>query len=123
MKYCPFFEGYINRCFDCKGCETIYKHEQTKRTQITQSVKQKVWERDHGCCVSCGSPYAAPEAHFIPRSHGGLGIEENILTLCRECHDRYDNSTDREDMKEFFRWYLKQEYPDWSEEKLIYRKG
>ena len=98
-------------------------HDRTKHTLTSASVKRKVWERDRGCCVYCGSPRAAPEAHFIPRSQGGLGIEENILTLCRECHDRYDNSPDREDMKEFFGRYLKEQYPGWDEDKLIYRKG
>ena len=97
--------------------------ERTKHTQISASVKRKVWERDHGYCIYCGSPDAAPEAHFIPRSHGGLGIEENILTLCRRCHYLFDETSEREYMRKFFIWYLKEKYPDWSEEKLIYRKG
>ena len=65
-----------------------------------------------------------PEAHYIPRSKGGLGIPENILTLCRVCHDRYDHSdrNDREMMRGRFRAYLKHFYPDWDESKLIYHK-
>lgn len=96
--------------------------KRTKALQIPPKVKAAVWERDGGCCVYCGSHNAAPVAHFIARSHGGLGIEENILTLCAECHRRYDQTTKRREMKEFFREYLKSKYPEWDEKNLIYKR-
>ena len=89
---------------------------------IRKDVKDRVWERDNHCCVYCGSPYANPEAHFIPRSHGGLGIEENVLTLCRECHRQYDQSSKRLRMRSYFETYFRSIYPYWDEQKLIYRK-
>jgi 5-methylcytosine-specific restriction endonuclease McrA len=95
--------------------------KRTKALQIPQKVKKEVWERD-GWCVFCGNPHAFPNAHFIARSQGGLGVKENILTLCPECHRRYDQSLDRESMREYFREYLKSKYPNWDESKLIYRK-
>lgn len=90
---------------------------------LPQRVKREVWERDGGACVWCGLP-GNPEAHFIPRSKGGLGIPENVLTLCRECHDQFDNgmSWKRARMRLFFEDYLKSKYPDWNELKLIYHK-
>lgn len=90
---------------------------------IPAPVKRAVWERDGGRCVYCLQP-GLPEAHFIPRSHGGLGIEENVLTLCRPCHDRFDHGTrhEREGMREYFAEYLRSRYPDWNEEILKYRK-
>lgn len=96
--------------------------KRTKALQIPPKVKAAVWERDGGCCVYCGSHNAAPVAHYIARSHGGLGIEENILNLCNECHRKYDQSTKRKEMKEFFRDYLKSKYPDWNEANLIYKR-
>lgn len=95
----------------------------TKALAITPAVKKIVYERDGGCCVWCGAP-GLPEAHYIPRSKSGLGIEENILTLCRPCHMLYDQSgrAQRDMMGEYFRHYLKQEYPDWDEKKLYYKK-
>ena len=30
-------------------------------------------------------------AHYIARAHGGLGIEENIVTLCDDCHRSMDS--------------------------------
>lgn len=96
--------------------------KRTKALSIPKAVKDKVWERDGQCCVWCGNPYAAPEAHFIARSQGGLGIEENILTLCRECHRKYDQTKHRKIMRDFFEEYLKSKYPDWDKSKLIYRR-
>ena len=98
-------------------------HKQTKATRISDLVRELVWERDSHCCVYCGSPYANPEAHFIPRSKGGVGNDErNILTLCRKCHDAYDRGTNRLRMRSFFETYLRSCYPDWDEKMLVYRK-
>ena len=95
---------------------------ETKKTQISASVKEEVFKRDMGRCVYCGSSQAVPVAHYIPRSHGGLGIEENILTLCSRCHFKYDHTDNHTMMKEYFRRYLQEQYRDWSEDNLIYRK-
>lgn len=96
--------------------------KRTKALAIPMEVKQIVWERDDGLCVLCGRQ-GAPNAHFIPRSRGGLGIEENIVTLCYECHNRYDNGTGRKWMEEEIRNYLKSKYPKWDEKELYYKKG
>ena len=99
-----------------------YKSKRAKACDIPQKVKEKVFERDGGVCVFCQSGNARPNAHFIARSQNGLGIEENILTLCSKCHDRYDRTTDRQQMREFFKRYLQSKYAGWNEEKLIYKK-
>ena len=96
------------------------KSKRTKALEIPMKVKERVYERD-GYCIWCGRP-GIPNAHFIARSQGGLGIEENILTLCPECHRKYDQSTRRQMMKKYFREYLQTKYPDWKEENLIYKK-
>lgn len=95
--------------------------KRTKALQIPADVKLRVWERD-GFCVYCGNPNAAPVAHYIARSQGGLGVEENILTLCQNCHRRYDQSGERQKMKAFFREYLRSKYPEWNEGNLRYRR-
>ena len=103
----------------------------TKARNFSPKVKEQIAERDSvngwPCCLWCG--LAAPvelaysNAHFIARSQGGIGVPENGLTLCPECHRRYDQTTEREKMREFFREYLLGKYPGWKEEDLIYRKG
>lgn len=98
---------------------------QSKRTQalnINRATRMAVYERDGGCCVLCGRP-GNPEAHYISRAHGGLGIEQNIVTLCRPCHRRYDQTIERDAIREILRDYLMSKYPDWDEDNLIYKKG
>lgn len=97
-------------------------HKRTKALAISKRVKAAVKERDGGCCVLCGSIYGIPDAHFISRAQGGLGIEENIVTLCFDCHREYDQGYNRQEIREELREYLKKQYPDWDESKLAHDK-
>ena len=97
-------------------------NKRTKALMIPQGVKEAVYKRDGGCCVYCGSPSGEPNAHFISRSQGGLGISRNILTLCPNCHRKYDATHNRKEMREFFRKYLKSKYREWDEEALVFRR-
>lgn len=99
-------------------------NRRTKALAISPEVKQRVYERDGGLCVYCGRP-GLPNAHFIPRSQSGLGVEENILTLCPQCHRDFDQglNEDRTYMKRFFRRYFREHYPEWDELKLTYKRG
>ena len=101
------------------------KTKRSKSTDIPMSVKRKVWERDDHCCVICGNNYnVMPNAHFIPRSKGGLGIEENVFTACtrlteNDCHYKFDEYGIGRDKVES---YLKGKYPDWNKDNLVYKK-
>lgn len=99
-------------------------HKRAKACDISQEVKVRVWERDKGCCIICGSPTASPNAHYIRRSQGGLGIEQNVVTLCTGCHNEFDNGSGKysEAIKKAVRDYLQGQYNDWSEKDLIYDK-
>lgn len=97
-------------------------HRQTRAVDIAPAVKRRVWERDGHGCILCGSPFAAPDAHYIPRSRGGLGIEENVVTLCAVCHGRYDNGEGRKAMEAEIRRYLRGKYPGWDAIQMRYRK-
>lgn len=97
-------------------------HKRTKALAISKAVKAAVYARDGGCCVLCGSPYGIPNAHYISRAQSGLGIEENIVTLCDNCHREYDQGYHRQEIREELREYLKKQYPDWDESKLAHDK-
>lgn len=97
------------------------KARRTIACDIPPRVKKAVYERDGGACVWCGER-GDPWCHFIPRSQGGLGIEQNTLTLCNRDHYKYDHTGERGKMREFFKDYLKSKYPDWDEKKMIYKK-
>ena len=96
-------------------------HQETKKTMIPFEVKKRVFERDRHCCILCGRP-GLPNAHYIRRSQGGLGIEENIVTLCQKCHDDYDNGFKRGEYGQAIREYLDMCYPDFPNEKRVYHK-
>lgn len=96
-------------------------HKRTKDCAIPKEVKLIVYERDHERCIFCGAP-GLPEAHVISRSHGGLGVPQNIITVCRSCHDQLDNSQNRQQMLDVAVKYLGSYYPDISQTDVIYQK-
>ena len=106
------------------------KTKRSKATDISSKVKQRVWERDNGCCVICGNNYnVMPNAHYISRSKGGLGIEQNIFTACtrlteNDCHYKFDNGTKEEKarLKKIVKTYFINIYPNWNEKDLYYKK-
>ena len=106
-------------------------HKGTKAMGFDRKVKTAVSIRDSidgwPCCVFCGLPapseLAWSNAHYIARSQGGLGVEENGLTLCPTCHKRYDQTAARDEMRGYFREYLSEHYENWSESTLLYKKG
>lgn len=91
---------------------------------IPPKVKADVWKRDKECSIISESIYAFPNAHYIPRSQGGLGIKENIVTLTPEEHYKFDFGTrqEREEIRQKIKEYLDRLYPDFTDEMRKYRK-
>lgn len=97
-------------------------NKRTKATSIPYKVKQAVYERDNGRCIFCGRS-GLPEAHYISRNRGGLGIEQNIVTVCRDCHRRMDSTIDRAEYLSRAKAYLDMLYPGFVDNDRIYKKG
>lgn len=95
-------------------------HKRTKALAIPKKVKEAVYERDGGRCILCQKS-GDPVAHYISRAQGGLGIEQNIVTLCNDCHRAYDGNQ-RLFLRDCIREYLEIKYPDFTDEMRIYRK-
>ena len=98
-------------------------------TDISPSVRRIVQERDSfegtPCCVKCGRSDGIQIAHYISRGRGGMGIPENLVCLCYECHMMADNGSDIEKSREirgYMREYLKAYYPGWDEKSLVFRR-
>ena len=52
------------------------------------SRREAVLHRDNYTCQCCGKKNCRLEVHHIIfRSNGGTDDEENLITLCKECHD------------------------------------
>lgn len=98
-----------------------YKSKRSKECDIPMSVKIIVNNRDGGRCIFCGKQ-GFPNAHYIARSQGGRGIEENIVTACAECHHKMDNTPLRRMYLKMAEEYLRSQYPNWDEDKLVYSK-
>lgn len=119
----------------CSGCQyKEYKKtvamkklssKRSKALDISAKVKERVVSRDRGLCVVCGKP-GIPNSHFVKRSQGGLGIEENIATHCLECHYYLDNGPDDERKKFIIQKTVenfKNNYSNWKRENLVYKKN
>lgn len=93
-------------------------------THIPKEVRLKVYERDSydgcPCCIWCGSPRFVHIHHYIERSRGGKGIEENLVCLCGNCHERLHRGDEL--IKTYVKTYLSERYEGWNEEMLIARK-
>ena len=104
----------------------------TQALQFDQETRRKIIERDEWC-IFCQIGYRMPDEpqramdimHIVPRSQGGLGIEENGVVGCRWHHMMLDNGNkgERPAMMAYIENYMKRHYPDWDREKLIYKKG
>ena len=137
-KYCTLKKKIIkDDCYNCINKEYkevkykkklstfhVHKHKSTKATEIPMKVKKIVWERDEHACIYCGKyvdVYYA-NSHYIKRSKLGLGIEQNVVTACPTCHDKYDFKDFDGKMKNYTREYLSRLYDGWNEDDLVYRK-
>jgi len=52
------------------------------------SLRQQILRRDGWRCQLCGSMSNLEVHHKQFRSHSGQDSEENLITLCTQCHDR-----------------------------------
>lgn len=108
-------------------CHEPFEEEEVKLktlTHISQEVRDAVYNRDSydgwPCCAYCGKPRGIEVHHYIERSRGGLGIEENLICLCKRCHTRVHQGDT--ELQNFVREYLSEHYDGWDENNLIARK-
>jgi 5-methylcytosine-specific restriction endonuclease McrA len=52
-----------------------------------ERLRQQFLRRDAWRCQSCGTMWNLEIHHKQFRSHSGDDSEENLITLCAECHD------------------------------------
>ena len=97
-------------------------HRRTKEVAIPQKVREAVEKRDNHRCIFCGSLNARGEAHIINRSQGGLGVEQNLVTVCPGCHFQMDNGQASKLFKEKAVAYVKSLYKDWDAKDYVYDK-
>lgn len=103
--------------------------------QFDEATRRIIYYRDNETCIFCAKRYHMENTnpmlyqkkdimHYINRSQGGLGIQKNGALGCRYHHGLLDNGNKglREEMLDIFKRHLMQQYPDWNEEDLVYKK-
>ncbi len=53
-----------------------------------ENLRQQILRRDGWRCQSCGSMSNLEVHHMEFRSHSGADSEENLITLCAQCHHK-----------------------------------
>lgn len=75
----PRIEGLASSALESFTAEPPPRH-------ISQDVKDRVWRRDQGRCVECGSQDRLEFDHIIPFSRGGANTYRNVQLLCESCN-------------------------------------
>lgn len=59
-----------------------------KRGKACQKAIKEAKKRDYYTCQICGSSENVTGHHIWDRSFNGADHEDNIVTLCKSCHDK-----------------------------------
>lgn len=97
---CYIFKGNAEEipvCFDCikrlyiQAFGSKAEPREITRKGISESLRDKVFERDDYKCKFCGGDNNLCLDHIKPFSHGGKTELDNIQTLCRQCNSKKSN--------------------------------
>lgn len=98
-----------------------FKTKRSKECDISNETRRIVFQRDNFSCIFCGRP-GLPNAHVVNRSQGGMGVEQNIITACIDCHNAMDNGRGTGWMREYAEKYLAKQYGEWNKDDVVYDK-
>ena len=87
IHYSSSIELTSNTENDAKGPDDVAGLRKT----IPKNVQDRVWNRDGGKCVQCGSREKLEFDHIIPVSKGGSNTYRNIQLLCESCNRSKSN--------------------------------
>ncbi len=68
--------------------EGVKSATRPKPRSISKSKRYRIWKRDGGACVKCGSKKGLQVDHIVPVARGGSCEEENLRILCGGCNLR-----------------------------------
>jgi 5-methylcytosine-specific restriction endonuclease McrA len=60
-----------------------------------RSARATALARDGGQCVLCGARDEPTAHHILPRAIGGPNSPENLITICRACHEALNREAAR----------------------------
>lgn len=87
--------AYVEKCYP-PGSTTYRLNEPNIKRKVSKATRQKIIERDGGCCVICYSKEKLEVDHMRALMNGGGNEESNLATLCHVCNSsrmkKHDNS-------------------------------
>jgi len=63
------------------------KNKKLIKRKIKEKKSLKQW-KDSSKCMDCKSTKNLTLHHIIPKSVGGIKNKSNLITLCRNCHNK-----------------------------------
>ena len=106
----------------------------TRERQFNAKTKRAILLRDGGCIfcqreyhMKCNDSFQLAQLdamHYVNKSAGGQGIEQNGAIGCRYHHALLDNGNKgiRQEMLDIFKEHLQSQYEDWNEKDLYFDK-
>lgn len=111
------------------------KSKAARRMEFSARARKEIHKRDRETCIFCAEGYEMPVdpsycrtglqiMHIVPRSQLGMGVEQNGALGCVWHHSMMDNGNRgrRREMEDILEKRMREFYPDWSREKVTYRK-
>ena len=78
-------------CMNDKWHKKVYKRRRDKLPDNWTEIRAEIWKRDNHTCCRCmlheSRGIGLTVHHLIPRIEGGGENPENLITLCKSCHD------------------------------------
>ena len=106
------FAMSTNNSSDWHG--SVYRKVEKKRMDNT--LRLSIIERDGNVCSVCSGSKTLEVHHIIPRSEGGSDSRENLITLCKKCHDEVELAEYRTAA------LIRNHTPEWKQDAAIPRK-
>lgn len=73
-----------------------YKWEYQKSNRLDENIRKAVILRDGCKCMECGKADTVLEVHHIkPRRLNGSNTTDNLITLCRKCHQKTEGKEEQ----------------------------
>jgi 5-methylcytosine-specific restriction endonuclease McrA len=56
---------------------------------LTKWLRKECFDRDDWACRHCNNRNGIDPHHIIPRGRGGKDLLENLICICRTCHNAF----------------------------------